>query len=159
MSQNLEIKRYCPDFKPIRSVSRQTGSSHIVTKRQADTYFKPYLLTARPYFVDSRSASSCAALNLAGTRTATPEAFRRSITRSFTLTRTSRMCLLERWESALPARSVVNAGRSFSLPKTRLSTFPYARSSTPNEPRLGKSGRAEKLSVRAINQLRVALVD
>ncbi len=39
LSQNLEIKRYCPDFRPVRSVLRQIGARHVVTKRQVDTYF------------------------------------------------------------------------------------------------------------------------
>lgn len=39
LSQNLEIKRYCPDFRPIRLVLRQIGARHVVTKRQVDTYF------------------------------------------------------------------------------------------------------------------------
>jgi adenylate cyclase class IV len=40
LSQNLEIKRYCADFGPIRSVLGQIGARHVVTKRQVDTYFK-----------------------------------------------------------------------------------------------------------------------
>jgi adenylate cyclase class IV len=39
LSQNLEIKRYCADFRPIRVVLRQLGARHVVTKRQVDTYF------------------------------------------------------------------------------------------------------------------------
>lgn len=39
MSQNLEIKRYCPDFKPVRAILRSIGAKHVVTKRQTDTYF------------------------------------------------------------------------------------------------------------------------
>ena len=39
MSQNLEIKRYCQDFSPIRAVLRQIGARHVVTKHQTDTYF------------------------------------------------------------------------------------------------------------------------
>jgi adenylate cyclase class IV len=39
LSNNLEIKRYCPDFRPIRAVLRQLGARHDVTKQQTDTYF------------------------------------------------------------------------------------------------------------------------
>jgi adenylate cyclase class IV len=40
MSRNVEIKCYCPDFKPIKGVLRVLGARHVVTKRQVDTYFR-----------------------------------------------------------------------------------------------------------------------
>jgi adenylate cyclase class IV len=40
LSQNLEIKRYCPDFRPVRAVLRDIGARHAVTKKQVDTYFR-----------------------------------------------------------------------------------------------------------------------
>jgi adenylate cyclase class IV len=39
LSQNIEIKRYCSDFRPVRVVLRKLGARYVVTKRQVDTYF------------------------------------------------------------------------------------------------------------------------
>jgi adenylate cyclase class IV len=38
VAQNIELKRYCPDFLPVRRMLRQMGAKHVVTKRQIDTF-------------------------------------------------------------------------------------------------------------------------
>jgi adenylate cyclase class IV len=37
---NLEMKRFCPDFRPVRSVLRSIGAEPMGVRRQTDTYFK-----------------------------------------------------------------------------------------------------------------------
>ena len=39
MAENIEIKRFCADFRPLRRMLKQLGAKHIATKRQTDTYF------------------------------------------------------------------------------------------------------------------------
>lgn len=38
--RNREIKRYCPDFRPIRRILRQLGASPSRPKTQVDTYYR-----------------------------------------------------------------------------------------------------------------------
>ena len=40
MSENVEIKRFCEDFLPIRRMLRQLGAKHAVTKQQTDTFLR-----------------------------------------------------------------------------------------------------------------------
>ncbi|MCE2469613.1 MAG: class IV adenylate cyclase [Dehalococcoidia bacterium] len=37
--RNREIKRYCPDFRPVRRVLRTLGARRVGVKRQTDTYY------------------------------------------------------------------------------------------------------------------------
>ena len=38
--RNREIKRYCPDFRPIRRILRAIGAQRLAVKRQTDTYYR-----------------------------------------------------------------------------------------------------------------------
>ena len=38
--RNREIKRYCPDFRPVRRVLRAIGAERVGVKRQTDTYYR-----------------------------------------------------------------------------------------------------------------------
>jgi adenylate cyclase class IV len=40
MAENVEIKRFCEDFLPVRRMLRQLGAKHVVTKRQTDTFLR-----------------------------------------------------------------------------------------------------------------------
>lgn len=40
MAENVEIKRSCEDFLPVRRMLRQLGAREVVTKRQVDTYLR-----------------------------------------------------------------------------------------------------------------------
>ncbi len=38
--RNREIKRFCPDFRPVRRVLRALGARRVGVKRQTDTYYR-----------------------------------------------------------------------------------------------------------------------
>ena len=38
--RNREIKRFCPDFRPVRRVLRAIGAERVGVKRQLDTYYR-----------------------------------------------------------------------------------------------------------------------
>ena len=38
--RNREIKRYCPDFRPVRRVLRAIGAQRVGAKRQTDVYYR-----------------------------------------------------------------------------------------------------------------------
>ena len=40
MAQNVEIKRYCQDFLPVRRMLKQLGARHTATKQQTDTFLR-----------------------------------------------------------------------------------------------------------------------
>lgn len=47
---NLELKHYCPDFRPIRILLKQLGVKQVITKKQKDFFFNlpPYKGRVRP---------------------------------------------------------------------------------------------------------------
>ena len=98
---------------------RQIGGRHIVTKRQTDTHF--YLdIDGSTRFRRLKIDKQLCHAELVGYTDGYSGGFREV---DYQVVHAHKN-LKSVWGSAPSSRSVVNAGRSFSLPKTRLSTFP-----------------------------------